>query len=148
MAKIRQNIAKFPDTPGVYQFLVLRSLGEGGKREKKILYIGKATSLRDRVRSYFNKDIVETRSPLVSKMLTQFDDIEVIKTDSVLEALVLEAHLIKKYQPEANIKEKDNRSFNFVIITKEDFPRVLIARGRELLNNELHRGTLWKDTKK
>ena len=146
--KIRQNIAKFPDTPGVYQFLVLRSLGEGGKREKKILYIGKATSLRDRVRSYFNKDIVETRSPLVSKMLTQFDDIEVIKTDSVLEALVLEAHLIKKYQPEANKKEKDNRSFNFVIITKEDFPRVLIARGRELLNNELHRVTLCKDTKK
>lgn len=123
--KIKQKIAEFPDTPGVYQF----------KCAGKILYIGKATSLRDRVRSYFNKDIVKTRSGLVSKMLTQFDDIEIIKTDSVLEALVLEAHLIKKYQPEANIQEKDNKSFNFVVITKEDFPRVLVARGRELLNS-------------
>ncbi len=65
-------------------------------------------------------------------MLSQFDKVDYIKTDSVLEALVLEAHLIKKYQPEANIKEKDNRSFNFVVITKENFPRVLIIRSREL----------------
>ena len=119
----KKVITKLPDSPGVYIF----------KHGSKILYIGKATSLRDRVRSYFNPDIITTRSPLISKMLTQFDTIEDIKTDSVLEALVLEAHLIKKYQPEANIKEKDNRSFNFVVITKEDFPRVLIMRGRELL---------------
>lgn len=123
--KIKKNISKLPDTPGVYQF----------KRGREILYIGKATSLRDRVRSYFNKDIVNTRSPLVSKMLQDFTSIEHVKTDSVLEALVLEAHLIKKYQPPANIKEKDNKSFNFVIITKEDFPRVLVVRGRELLNS-------------
>lgn len=123
--EIKNLISKLPDTPGVYLFK--------SKIESKILYIGKATNLNDRVRSYFSKDIVSTRSPLISKMLTQFDDIEVIKTDSVLEALVLEAHLIKKYQPEANIKEKDNRSFNFVVITKEDFPRVLVVRGRELL---------------
>jgi excinuclease ABC subunit C len=125
--KTNKNIAKLPDAPGVYLF----------KRGKDILYIGKATSLKDRVRSYFNKDIVSTRSPLVSKMLEQFDHIDHIQTDSVLEALVLEAHLIKKYQPEANIKEKDNRSFNFVVITKEVFPRVLIVRGRELLNATL-----------
>lgn len=123
--KIKKNIAKLPDTPGVYIF----------KRGSDILYIGKATSLRDRVRSYFNKDVVSTRSPLVSKMLNEFDTIDHIKTDSVLEALVLEAHLIKKHQPPANIKEKDNRSFNFVVITKEDFPKVLIVRGRELLNS-------------
>lgn len=114
------KIKKFPDTPGVYFF----------KRGSETLYVGKATSLRDRVRSYFNQDIVNTRSPLISKMLTQFDDIQFVKTDSVLEALVLEANLIKKYQPEANIKEKDNKSFNYVVITKEDFPRVLIVRGR------------------
>jgi excinuclease ABC subunit C len=124
--KVKQNIAKLPETPGVYIFR---------DRKSKILYIGKATSLRDRVRSYFNKDIVSTRSPLVSKMLTKFETIDHIPTDSVLEALVLEAHLIKKHQPEANIKEKDNKSFNFVIITKEDFPRVLVARGRELLDS-------------
>jgi excinuclease UvrABC nuclease subunit len=123
--EIKKDINNLPDTPGVYQF----------KHAGNILYIGKATSLRDRVKSYFNKDIVNTRSPLVVKMLTQFDSIDHIKTDSVLEALVLEAHLIKKYQPEANIKEKDNKSFNFVVITKEDFPRVLVLRGRELLNS-------------
>lgn len=122
---IKKEIVKLPDAPGVYVF----------KAGKKILYIGKATSLKDRVRSYFNADIIATRSPLVSKMLTEFDHIEHIQTDSVLEALVLEAHLIKKHQPEANIKEKDNKSFNFVVITKEDFPRVLVLRGRELLNS-------------
>ncbi len=118
-----KKIAKFPDTPGVYLF----------KRAGKILYIGKATSLRDRVKSYMSKTVFDTRSPLITKMLDNFDNIEYIKTDSVLEALVLEANLIKKYQPEANIKEKDNKSFNFVVITKEDYPRVLIVRGRELL---------------
>ncbi len=122
----KEQLSKLPDTPGVYFFL---------DKNGKILYIGKATSLKDRVRSYFNKDIVSTRSPLISKMLTQFETIDFTKTDSVLEALVLEAHLIKKHQPEANIKEKDNKSFNFVVITKEDFPKVLILRGRELLNN-------------
>ncbi len=123
--KIKEIVSKLPTTPGVYVF----------KHGEKILYIGKATSLRDRVRSYFNKDVVVTRSPLVSKMLQKFDNLEHIKTDSVLEALVLEAHLIKKHQPEANIKEKDNKSFNFVVITKEDYPRVLTLRGRELLNS-------------
>lgn len=120
--KVKNKIKKLPDTPGVYQF----------KCGRKVLYVGKATSLRDRVRSYFNSDIVNTRSPLIAKMLSEFTNIDFIKTDSVLEALVLEAHLIKKFQPEANIKEKDNRSFNYVIITKEDFPRVLVTRGREL----------------
>jgi len=109
------------------------------KRGKKILYIGKATSLRDRVKSYMymymSKAGFDTRGSLISKMLSQFDKIDFIKTDSVLEALVLEAHLIKKHQPEANIKEKDNRSFNFVIITREDFPRVLVMRARELLHS-------------
>jgi excinuclease ABC subunit C len=68
-------------------------------------------------------------------MLSEFDNIDHIKTDSVLEALILEAHLIKKYQPEANVAQKDNKSFNFVVVTKEDFPRVLTIRSRELLKN-------------
>lgn len=122
-SEIKKIVSKLPDTPGVYFF-----------RDKKgrILYIGKATSLRDRVRSYFNMDIINTRSPLVLKMLNEFSNIEHTKTDSVLEALVLEAYLIKKHQPEANIREKDNKSFNFVVMTKEDFPRVLVVRQREL----------------
>jgi excinuclease ABC subunit C len=122
---IKKKISKLPDNPGVYFFL----------KGKKILYIGKATSLKDRVKSYFNGRIEETRGPLISKMLGEFTDIKFQKTDSVLEALILEAHLIKKHQPEANILEKDDRSFNYVVITKEDFPRVLIVRGRELEKN-------------
>lgn len=130
---IKQILTKLPDSPGVYIF----------KCKEKIVYIGKATSLRDRVKSYFRNDIVETRSPLISKMLGQFDTIEHIKTDSVLEALVLEAHLIKKHQPEANILEKDNKSFNFVVITREEFPRVLVLRGRELLNSHFLKEKLY-----
>lgn len=125
---IKKLLKNIPDSPGVYIFRGVKNTP---------LYIGKATSLKDRVRSYFSKDILETRSPLVSKMLSLFKKIDHIKTDSVLEALVLEAHLIKKYQPEANIKEKDNRSFNFVVITTEDFPRVLTVRGREIEKNIL-----------
>ncbi|MFZ2523206.1 MAG: GIY-YIG nuclease family protein [Minisyncoccia bacterium] len=135
--KINQNIAKLPDSPGVYIFKSKTTVGSRASKldNGRILYIGKATSLRDRVRSYFRPDIVDTRSPLISKMLSQFETIDHIKTDSVLEALILEAHLIKKYQPEANVAQKDNKSFNFVVITKEDFPRVLTVRSRELLKN-------------
>lgn len=122
-----KRISEFPDTPGVYFF----------KRGSHILYIGKATSLRDRVRSYFAADIASTRGGLIVKMLQDFDRIDFEKTDSVLEALILEAHLIKKYQPEANIQEKDDKSFNFVVLTDEVFPRLLVVRGRELLVSQL-----------
>lgn len=130
-----ESLKKLPDSPGVY-FFIKKSKADDGVEYRKILYIGKATSLKDRVRSYFNTSIVSTRSPLVLKMLNEFTDIEHTKTDSVLEALVLEAYLIKKHQPDANIKEKDNKSFNFVVITDEDFPRILTIRSRELLNSK------------
>jgi len=113
---------KIPDSPGVYLF----------KAGRDILYIGKATSLKDRVKSYFTKDLVGTRGPLLVEMIFKAKSLDFIKTDSVLEALILEANLIKKYQPRYNTKEKDNKSFNYVIITKEDWPRVLIERGRNL----------------
>jgi excinuclease ABC subunit C len=111
-----------PDTPGVYRFM----------HGKNILYIGKATSLRDRVRSYFSNDLLKTRGALILDMATRADNVEFTQTDSVLEALILEADLIKKFQPLANTKEKDNKSYSFVVITKEKIPRVLIERGRTL----------------
>jgi excinuclease ABC subunit C len=111
-----------PDTPGIYIF----------KKGKKILYIGKATNLKDRVRSYFARDILMTRSPLIAKMLEEANKIDFIQTDSVLEALILEASEIKKYQPVYNSKEKDDKSYNYVVITKEEFPKVLVARAGEL----------------
>jgi len=108
-----------PDYPGVYFF----------QNGKDILYVGKATSLRDRVKSYFARDILLTRSPLIAKMLEEADRVEFIQTDSVLEALILEANEIKKNQPYYNSKEKDDKSYNFVTITKEEFPQLVITRG-------------------
>lgn len=121
----KEDLQKYdiPNTPGVYFFV---------GPAKKILYIGKATSLKDRVRSYFSADIVSTRGPKILKILDESVEIEWKETDSVLEALILEAALIKKHQPIGNTKEKDDRSFNHIVITKEDFPRVLIMRGKDL----------------
>ena len=113
-----------PDTPGVYFFY-----GKNGE----ILYIGKATSLKDRVKSYFGADIFETRGPLIEKMVSEATDIGFTPADSVLEALILESSLIKKHQPPYNTQEKDDKSFNYVVITDEDFPQVFLMRGRNLL---------------
>jgi excinuclease UvrABC nuclease subunit len=113
---------KISNNPGVYFF----------KKGKQILYIGKATSLRDRTKSYFSKDLIATRGPMILDMVVQADNIDWEETDSVLEALILEASLIKKNQPKYNIKEKDDKSWNYVCITKEEIPKVLIIRGREL----------------
>ena len=121
---LKNNI--LPENPGIYLF----------KKGKEILYIGKATSLRDRVKSYFGSDLIATRSPLIVDMVFIADKIDHIETDSVLEALILEAELIKKHQPKYNTKEKDNKSFNYVVITKEDYPRVLVIRGRELFGGK------------
>lgn len=113
---------KLPDRPGVYFF----------QKGKDILYIGKATSLRDRVRSYFSRDLINTRGPLIIDMVTLADNLKWQETDSVLEALILEANLIKKHQPKYNTKEKDNKSFNYVCITNDSIPKVSIIRGRNL----------------
>jgi len=119
------NKLNIPDSPGVYRFL-------GTKRE--LLYIGKAASLRDRVRSYFAADLVKGRGARIVGMVEQATTLEWTRTESVLEALILEANLIKEKQPPYNVDEKDNKSFNYLVITKEDFPRILVVRGRELFD--------------
>jgi excinuclease ABC subunit C len=121
--KLKEKVKKFPTNPGVYFFM-------GPKKE--ILYVGKATNLRERVKSYFSSDLLETRGPILVAMLDKSVSVEFEETDSVLEAVILEAHYIKKHQPRHNSKDKDNKSFTYVAITKEDFPRVLLVRGREL----------------
>jgi excinuclease ABC subunit C len=120
-----QDLQKFnlPDCPGVYFFI-------GPKKE--ILYIGKATSLKDRVKSYFARDILITRGPKIVKVLEDALKVEYMQTDSVLEAMILEANQIRKHQPVGNSKEKDDKSYNYVLITKEDFPRILVERGKNL----------------
>lgn len=118
--------SNIPEKPGVYFFY----------KGKTLLYIGKATSLRSRVRSYFSKDLIATRGPLILDMTVQADKIKWQETDSVLEALILEAELIKKHQPKYNTKEKDNKSFNYVCITKDKISKVLVLRGRKLRKND------------
>lgn len=114
---------KIPDNPGVYFFLGSRS---------EILYIGKATSLRSRVKSYFSVDIKEKRSPLIEKMVHESQRVEWTVTDSVLEALLLETNLIRTHKPRFNTRAKDDKSFNHIVITDETFPRVLVVRGKDL----------------
>lgn len=117
---------KLPDKPGVYFFM---------KREN-ILYIGKATSLHDRVGSYFSKDLISIRGPMILDMIVQANNLKYEETDSVLEAIILESNLIKKYQPKYNSKEKDNKSFNYVCITRNEIPKILVVRGRTLKKSD------------
>lgn len=123
----RDDLSKYdiPETPGIYRF----------QKGRKILYIGKATILRDRVRSYFNARLDESRSTAIAAMVLEADTITWEETDSVLEALILEANLIKKHAPPFNILDKNNRSFNYLVITDEEFPRLLVVRGREYFTN-------------
>lgn len=122
---IRQDLEKLklPETPGVY---VWRDV------EGKILYIGKATSLRDRVRSYFSPDVIKTRGAHIVDMVFKSHTVTYQETINALEALILEANLIKKYKPYYNTKEKDDKSFNCVAITKEPFPKVILIRQKDI----------------
>ncbi len=123
----KEDLKQFdlPETPGIYRF----------QRGSKILYIGKATVLKDRVRSYFSKDIADARSTAIAAMVNEADSITWEEADSVLEALILEANLIKRHTPPYNIIDKNNRSFNYLVITDEVFPRLLVVRGREYFTN-------------
>ncbi len=120
----KQDLKKcdLPDAPGVYFFR---------DTEGNILYIGKATSLRDRVRSYFNPDLMATRGLRLVTMITLASTVTYQETESVLEALLLESKYIKDHTPVYNAKEKDDKSFTCVVITKDAFPRVLVMRIRD-----------------
>lgn len=147
---IRQdfNTLKIPDSPGVYVFLKNKKMGgqivESDLKRQDILYIGKATTLNDRIKSYFSKDLLDTRGPLLVQMLNLSENIAYIPLDSVLEATILETRLIQKFHPPYNTKSKDNRSFNYIFITKEDYPRVLIIRERLLEKFEMENKSLYK----
>jgi excinuclease ABC subunit C len=112
-----------PLTPGVYFFSDIKN---------EILYIGKATSLRQRIRSYFDSHINEKRSSLIAQMVAEATSVTWTETDSVLEAMLLETNLIRIHKPYYNTRSKDDKSFNHVVITDEDFPRILVVRGKDL----------------
>ncbi len=115
--KIKNN--KLPENPGVYFYY--DTAGE-------LMYIGKATSLKKRVGSYFTKAHDRRISDLVSKIAR----IDYIETPTVIEALVLEANQIKAHKPFYNILERDDKSFLYLVITKEDFPKPVLMRGLDL----------------
>ena len=116
--KIEKKIEKLPDSPGVYIFK---------NKEGEIVYIGKAGKLTKRVKSYF----LESADPRAKRMVKDVFDIDHKTTETVIEALILEAKLIKKHEPFYNIKQKDDKSFLYVVITDEEYPRVILKRGRE-----------------
>lgn len=126
---------KLPEIPGVYFFLDKKNKSKKDLPKKEdVLYIGKATILKDRVASYFNNDLIKTRGLKIESMIENTKDIFFLKTNSVLEAIILESKYIKEFQPFFNTKEKDDKSHSFVIFTKEDFPKILIVRGRDMIN--------------
>ncbi len=108
-----------PRLPGVYLFR---------DSSGKVLYIGKAVDLRARVRSYFNPQA--DGRPYIIRMMKRATGVETIVTDTEVEALILEANLIKNHRPQYNIDLKDDKSFPWVCITREQFPRVIVTRRR------------------
>lgn len=115
--KIKNN--NLPDAPGVY--LMKNAKGT-------VIYVGKATSLKRRVSSYFQK----AHDARIEEMVSLIRKIDYIERPTVLEALILEANLIKHYWPKYNVRDKDNKSFLYLVITKDKFPKPLLIRGHEL----------------
>jgi excinuclease ABC subunit C len=123
--QLEATLRKLPDRPGVY--LMKDSRGD-------VLYVGKAQSLRNRVRSYWQKQSPAGEVHLIRSVIDRVADVETTLTDSVSEALLLEANLIKRFQPRFNVRLKDDKSYPYIKITlADDFPRV--ERTRKLVND-------------
>ena len=121
---LKAQIARLPEQPGVYLYY-----NEAGET----LYVGKARVLRDRVRSYLG---AQGMSPRIDALLDEAQRLEVIVTDSVVEALALENHLIKQRGPKYNILLRDDKNYPYLqLTTGEAFPRVLVARRVERDNH-------------
>ena len=113
---IRVKLLTLPEKPGVYQFY--------GKN-RVVIYVGKAKNLKKRVNSYFNRNIDHGKTKV---MVNQIYDIKYIGVDTELDALLLENNLIKEYQPKYNIQLKDDKTYPWICIKKEPFPRVFKTR--------------------
>ncbi len=117
---LKETIKLVPEQPGCYLYY---------DKEGEIIYVGKAKNLKRRVYSYFHKqhDSVKT-----TVLVSQIEKLEYIITDSEVEALILESHLIKKHKPKYNILLKDDKKYPYFLITDEDFPRIQIVRKKNL----------------
>ncbi len=128
-ANIKEKVKTFPDQPGCY---IMKDA------QGKVVYVGKAISLKHRVMSYFTDNA--SREPYyadkIVRLRGEIADIEFIGTETEKEALLLENELIKNHQPFFNVRLKDDKSFPFIMITGEKFPRVKIIRGPDLYAKE------------
>ncbi|MDZ7624839.1 MAG: GIY-YIG nuclease family protein [Ignavibacteriaceae bacterium] len=114
--ELQNKLSNLPPKPGVYQFF---------NDKKKVIYVGKANNLRSRVKSYFHSKNPNAKTEaLVSKIF----DFELVVTDSEVEALVLENNLIKELKPRYNVNLKDDKSFPFIKVTNEPYPRIFSTR--------------------
>jgi excinuclease ABC subunit C len=114
---IKNKLTNLPAKPGVYLFK---------NKSDKVIYVGKAKNLKNRVRSYFQNSL--PFDPKTKILIKNIADLDFIITDSEIEALILEANLIKEHKPRYNINLKDDKSFPYIRITKEDFPQVFPTR--------------------
>ena len=114
---LQEKLESLPQKPGVYQFK---------NAEGKVLYVGKAQNLRSRVRQYFQKS--RSADSRLDALVPKIRDLDLIVTDSEVEALILEANLIKKLKPRYNVLLKDDKSYPYIVITDEPFPRVFVTR--------------------
>ncbi|MDR3626595.1 MAG: excinuclease ABC subunit UvrC [Ignavibacteriaceae bacterium] len=113
---LESKLQNLPDSPGVYQY----------KNDKgKVIYVGKAVNLKNRVRSYFHSGVT---SPKTIALVNKIEDLELIVTDNEVEALVLENNLIKEFRPRYNVNLKDDKSYPFIRVTKEPYPRIFSTR--------------------
>jgi len=116
---LKNKLTKVPKKPGIYFWI---------DQTGQVLYVGRATNLKNRLSQYFQKKI----DPRIKEMVTQANNVKYEVTDTLLEAIILEAKNIKKYWPKYNIKDRDDRSFVYVIIPKTPYSRPLIVRGTDL----------------
>lgn len=118
--KLREKILSLPDAPGVYMYL---------DKTGTVIYVGKAKRLKRRVSSYFNRRHDITRTNLLVRSIV---DMRFIVVHSEEDALHLENAMIKEYQPRYNVLLKDDKSYPWIVVTKEDFPRVFMTREKNL----------------
>ncbi len=113
---LKNIVSNLPDSPGVYQYF---------NADQQLLYVGKAKNLKKRVSSYFNKTHDTAR---ITMMVRQIADIKTIVVETEYDALLLENNLIKKHQPKYNVNLKDDKTYPWIVVKNEDFPRVFYTR--------------------
>lgn len=117
---MKLNLKDLPQNSGVYLFK---------NKNGQVIYVGKALNLKNRISSYFQKNFIADKTKL---LVEEIEYLETIQVDSEIEALILEAKLIKKFQPHFNSQLKDDKDYLYILVTKEDYPAVLTGRKQDL----------------